>query len=80
MRQKIPQSMGSKGNRLHNAVVENCFAILKSELLYLHKFESMERFKVELLDHLDYYNNCRIKAKRKGLPPALHRQQALSAA
>lgn len=29
---------------------------------------------------LDYYNNRRIKAKLKGLPPALHRQQALSAA
>jgi DNA-binding MarR family transcriptional regulator len=30
--------------------------------------------------YLDYYNNRRIKAKRKGLPPAIHRQQALSAA
>jgi transposase InsO family protein len=29
---------------------------------------------------LDYYNNRRIKAKLKGLPPALHRQQALLAA
>lgn len=29
---------------------------------------------------LDYYNNRRIKAKLKGLPPALHRHQALSAA
>ena len=31
-------------------------------------------------DYLDYYNNRRIKAKLKGLPPAIHRQQALSAA
>ncbi|MBS6981818.1 MAG: IS3 family transposase [Oscillibacter sp.] len=31
-------------------------------------------------DYLDYYNNRRIKAKLKGLPPAVHRQQALSAA
>ncbi|WP_157723502.1 IS3 family transposase [Anaerotignum neopropionicum] len=30
--------------------------------------------------YMDYYNNRRSKAKRKGLPPALHRQQALSAA
>ena len=30
--------------------------------------------------YLDYYNNRRIKAKLKGLPPAIHRQQALSAA
>jgi len=34
----------------------------------------------ELIDYLNYYNNRRIKANRKGLPPALHRQQALSAA
>ena len=31
-------------------------------------------------EYLDYYNNRRIKAKLKGLPPAIHRQQALSAA
>ena len=30
--------------------------------------------------YLDCYNNRRIKAKLKGLPPAIHRQQALSAA
>ena len=40
--------------------------------------ESMEHFKQELIEYLDYYNNHRIKAKLKGLPPALHRQQALS--
>ena len=37
-------------------------------------------FKQELIEYLDYYNNRRIKAKLKGLPPAIHRQQALSAA
>lgn len=29
-----------------------------------------------LLDYPDYYNDRRIRTKRKGLPPALHRQQA----
>jgi hypothetical protein len=29
------------------------------------------------VDDPDYCNHRRIKAKRKGLPPALHRQQAL---
>ena len=45
----------------------------------MHKFESIEQFKQELVEYLDYYNNRRIKAKLKGLPPAIHRQQALSA-
>ena len=76
----IRQSMGRKGNCLDNAVIENCFGILKSELLYLQEFQSMEHFKQELIEYLDYYNNRRINAKLKGLPPAIHRQQALSAA
>ena len=46
----------------------------------MSRFESMEHFKRELIAYLDYYNNRRIKAKQKGLPPAIHRQQALSAA
>ena len=76
----VRQSMSRKGNCLDNAVMENFFGLLKSELLYLQKFDSMEQFRQELIDYLDYYNNKRIKAKLKGLPPALHRQQALSAA
>ena len=75
----IQQSMSRKGNCLDNAVMENFFGLLKSELLYLQEFQSMEHFKQELVDYLDYYNNRRIKAKLKGLPPAIHRQQALLA-
>ena len=77
--QGIRQSMSRKGNCLDNAVIENFFGLLKSELLYLQEFQSMEHFKQELIEYLDYYNR-RINAKRKGLPPAIHRQQALSAA
>lgn len=73
----IRQSMSRKGNCLDNAVMENFFGLLKSELLYLQEFDSIEQFKTELMDYLDYYNNHRIKAKLKGLPPALHRKQAL---
>ena len=76
----VQQSMSRKGNCLDNAVIENFFGLLKSELLYLQEFQSMEHFKQELVEYLDYYNNRRIKAKLKGLPPAIHRQQALSAA
>lgn len=76
----IQQSMSRKWNCLDNAIIENFFGLLKSELLYLQKFKSMEHFKAELIEYLDYYNNKRIKAKLKGLPPALHRRQALSVA
>ncbi len=74
----VRQSMSRKGNCLDNAVIENFFGLLKSELLYLQEFDSIEHFKAELKEYLDYYNNRRIKAKLKGLPPVVHRQQALS--
>jgi len=76
----VRQSMSRKGNCLDNAVMENFFGHLKSELLYLQKFDSLEHFKAELIAYLDYYNNRRIKAKLNGLPPAVHRQQALEVA
>ena len=79
-RKRLRQSMSRKGNCLDNAVMENFFGLLKSELLCLQKFESMEHFQLELLDYLDYYNNRCIKTKLKGLSPAIHRQQAPSAA
>ena len=76
----IIQRMSRKGNCLDHAVIDEFFGLLKSELFYLQNFDSMAHFKQELIDYLVYYNNRRIKAKLKGLPPAIHRQQALSAA
>ena len=76
----ILQSASRKGNCLDNAMMENFFGLLKSELLYSQEFQSMEHFKRELIEYPDYYNNRRIKAKLKGLPPAIHRLQALSVA
>lgn len=45
----IRQSMSWKGNCLGNAVIENFFGLLKTELLYLQKFQSMNHFKQELI-------------------------------
>ena len=69
--------MNRKGNCPDNAVIENFFGLLKSELLYLQEFRSMKHFKPELVEYLDDCNNRRIKAKLKGLLPAIRRQQAL---
>ena len=76
----IWQSMSRKGNCLYNAVVENFFGPLRSELLYLQKFASMEQFKTELVSYLEYYSNRRIKLSLGGLPPAVHGRKALGAA
>ena len=74
------QSMRRKGNCLGNAVIENFFGLLKRGLLSLQKFESMVQFRSESIGSLSYYNHRRSKAKRKGLPPVIYRQQALPAA
>ena len=76
----VRQSMSRKGNCLDNAVMENSFGLLKTELLYLQDFDSLEHFKAELIDYLYYYNNRRIKLKLKGLTPAQHRYQTLQVA
>jgi transposase InsO family protein len=76
----ITQSMSRKGNCLDNAVMENFFGLLKSELLYIQKFESIEHFEKELHDYIDYYNHRRIKAKLKDLSPVEYRTQVLEAA
>ena len=76
----IRQSMSRKGNCLDNAVMENFFGLLKSELLYLQKFDSAEHFIKELRDYIYYYNNYRIKAKLKGLSPVEYRTQSFHAA
>lgn len=69
----IHQSMSRKGNCLDNSIMENFFGLLKSELLYLKEFKSIEEFKKELEKYIDYYNNKRIKGKLKGMSPVQYR-------
>ena len=72
----IIQSMSRKDN----AVIENFFGLLKSELFYFEKFKSIEDFREKLDEYIDYYNNRRIKAKLKGLSPVEYRTKSLRTA
>lgn len=76
----IRQSMSRKGNCLDNAVMENFFGLLKSELLYLREFKDIDEFREELVKYIDYYNNHRIKGKLKGLSPVQYRVQSAKVA
>ena len=69
----IIQSMSRKGNCLDNAIMENFFGLLKSELLYLRDFKNIDEFIEELENYILYYNNKRIKGKLKGLSPVDYR-------
>ena len=72
----IRQSMSRKGNCLDNACAENFFGLLKTELLYLQEFHSVEHFIQELHEYIEWYNNKRIKLKLNGLSPIDFRQEA----
>jgi putative transposase len=69
----IIQSMSRKGNCLDNAVIENFFGILKSELFYLKKYHCVDQLKKEIKEYINYYNHDRIKLNLKGMSPIQYR-------
>lgn len=69
----IIQSMSRKGNCLDNAIIENFFGIIKAELFYLKKYDSIVQLKKEINQYINYYNNDRIKLNLKGMSPIQYR-------
>ena len=69
----IVQSICHKGNCWDNAIIENFFGILKSELFYLKNFNSVEELKNEIKQYIYYYNNERIKSNLNKLSPIQYR-------
>ena len=69
----IIQSMSRKGNCLDNAIIENFFGILKSELFYLKKYKSINQLKKEIDEYIIYYNNDRIKSNLNKMSPIKYR-------
>ena len=69
----IIQSMSRKGNCLDNAVIENFFGTIKSELFYTKKFGSVEELKKEIVKYIHYYNHDRIRLNLKGKSPVQYR-------
>ena len=69
----IKQSMSRKGNCLDNAVIENFFGTLKSELFYMKEYESIQQLKNDIKDYISYYNKKRIKLNLNGMSPTEYR-------
>lgn len=74
------QSMSRKGNCLDNAVAENFFGILKTEMYHGYEYKSVTELVNAIKEYIEYYNHKRIKLKLKGLSPIAYRNQALVAA
>ena len=75
---RIIQSMSRKGNCLDNAVVENFFGTLKSEMFYLKKYLSVEALKNDIDEYINYYNNDRIRLNLKGMSSVEYRAHILN--
>lgn len=76
----LMQSMSRKGNCLDNAVAENFFALLKTEMYHGQEFKNADELIEKIKAYIEYYNTKRIKVKLKGLTPKEYRDQALQAA
>ena len=69
----ITQSMSRKGNCLDNAIIENFFGVLKSELFNLKKYKSILELTQEIKKYIKYYNNERIRINLNGMSPVEYR-------
>ncbi|MGF1909525.1 IS3 family transposase, partial [Vibrio kasasachensis] len=76
----LTQSMSRKGNCLDNAVAENFFALLKTEMYHNQSFEDADDLIEQIKEYIEYYNTKRIKVKLKDLTPIEYRTQTLKAA
>lgn len=74
---KIIQSMSRKGNCLDNAIIENFFGTLKSELFYLNKYHSIDHLKTDIKEYIKYYNKDRIRLNLNGMSPINYRAHYL---
>ena len=74
----IIQSMSGKGNCLDNAVMENFFGHLKSELIYNTKFKTGDWLKKDISEYIRFYNNERIQEKLNKMAPVEYRSHLLS--
>ncbi|WP_265165389.1 IS3 family transposase [Salinimicrobium tongyeongense] len=72
-KKNITQSMSRKGNCLDNAVAENFFGTLKSELYYLNQYNTVDQLKQDIKDYIKYYNYDRIRLNLNGMSPIQYR-------
>ena len=71
-------SMSRKATCLDNAVMENFFGHLKSEMFHGHEFETIEALTTEIDDYMTWYNTERISTTLGDLSPHQYRQQTLT--
>ena len=61
-------------------VMETFFGRLKNEMFYgfEKQYPSFEALSIAIADYIDYYNNRRIQAKTKWMPPSKFRKASIT--
>ncbi|KEX88492.1 Mobile element protein [Corynebacterium pseudotuberculosis] len=71
------QSMSRKANCYDNAVMENFFGHVKTEMYHGDVFDTVEEFNQAIDEYIQWYNTERIQQRLKGLTPMQYRNQTL---
>lgn len=69
----MTQSMSRVSRCIDNGPMEGFWGILKSEMYYLHKFETYEELKAAIEDYIDYYNTKRYQKRLLCMSPLEYR-------
>ncbi|MFR7819286.1 IS3 family transposase [Candidatus Pseudoruminococcus sp.] len=78
----IIQSMSRKGNCYDNCIMETFFGRMKNEMYYGYEnaYKTFDEFAKAVKEYIDYYNNKRIQAKTKWMPPVQYRKTSMCSA
>ena len=71
------QSMSRKANCYDNAVMENFFGHLKTEMYHGEVFDTVAEFNQAIDEYIEWYNTERVQQRLKGLTPMQYRNQTL---
>ena len=76
----IIQSMSRKGNCIDNCIMETFFGRMKNEMFYGYEsqYKTFEQFYQAVEEYINYYNNERIQAKTKWMPPVKYREASIA--
>jgi len=71
----MKQSMSRVGKCIDNGPMEGFFGIIKSEMFYGKKFDSLEDLKAKIIEYIQFYNERRFQKKLGCLAPMEYRNQ-----
>ncbi len=72
----MKQSMSRVGRCIDNGPMESFWGTLKCEKYYLHKYQTFEQLKDDIVDYIYFYNYERLQKKLHGLSPMEYRAKA----